>query len=61
MDLKWRADIVVGIDFGMTCTGLSKALSVSRIADVLNRTCVVQRTRVARAKDDPALAWQTWS
>ena len=59
----WVPEIVVGIDFGMTCTGVSAHLKGTRLAAFLGlligtafRRCVLYGARLGRAKDPPALA-----
>ena len=60
----WIPEIVVGIDFGMTCTGMSALLKGTSLAAFLgllkagteHRRCVFHGTRLGRAKDPPALA-----
>ena len=60
----WIPEIVVGIDFGMTCTGVS-ALLESRFLTLFSgllkagtaaRRCVFHGSGLGRAKDSPALA-----
>ena len=60
----WIPEIVVGIDFGMTCTGVSahlKCTSLAAFLGLLNvgtafRRCVLHGSGLGRAKDPPALA-----
>lgn len=50
-------DIVVGIDFGMTCTGMFvpyPSFNTKRIR--VNRCCMVPRARLVGAKNLPTLA-----
>ena len=60
----WIPEIVIGVDFGMTCTGgltgkPRMRLGWKRInAEVLNRCRVLNGTRLAGTQDPPALAWQ---
>ena len=53
----WMPDVVVGIDFGMTCTGaLFPCIYFNTKLTLLNRRRVVPRARLARAKSSPTLA-----
>ena len=60
----WIPEIVVGIDFGMTCTGVSALLKGTILAAFLGllnagtacRRCVFYGSGLGRAKDPPALA-----
>ena len=60
----WIPEIVVGIDFGMTCTGVSAHMEGTTLAAILgllnvgaaSRRCVLHGPGLGRAKDPPALA-----
>ena len=63
----WVPEIVVGVDFGMTCTGLfafiaciisSKQSSIFLNIIDKSRCRLFHGPRVGRAKDSPALARQ---
>jgi hypothetical protein len=61
---KWIPDIVVGIDFGMTCTGMPKLRAAHANAQGIkltlkyHRSCLLVGTFMAPTNDCPALAWQ---
>ena len=60
----WIPEIVVGIDFGMTCTGMTALLKCKKVAAFYgllkagteHRRCIFHGARLGRTKDPTALA-----